>query len=95
MQKVSKLPRFLIGPERPSLHPRTEIDKLLALEELDKAGAGDLLLSARAGQRGYFRREAVDRLLTEHRRCSADHGLRLWVLLFLELWFREFVDSPS
>ena len=57
--------------------------------------AGDLLLSARALQRGYFRRDAVDRLLGEHRRCSADHGARLWVLLFLELWFREFVDQST
>ena len=56
--------------------------------------AGDLLLSARALQRGYFRRDAVERLLTEHRSCAADHGARLWVLLFLELWFREFVDEP-
>jgi len=55
--------------------------------------AGDLLLSARALQRGYFRRDAIDRLLTEHRSCAADNGARLWVLLFLELWFREFVDK--
>ncbi len=57
--------------------------------------AADLLLSSRAVQRGYFRRDAVGRLLTEHRRCSADHGSRLWVLLFLELWFREFVDVSN
>ncbi|MHB8836284.1 MAG: asparagine synthase (glutamine-hydrolyzing) [Candidatus Methylomirabilia bacterium] len=57
--------------------------------------AGDLLLSPRALQRGYFRRDAVERLLTEHRRCSADHGARLWVLLFLELWFREFIDLSA
>ncbi len=54
--------------------------------------AGDLLLSPRAVQRGYFRRDAVERMFAEHRRCTADHGARLWVLLFLELWFREFVD---
>jgi asparagine synthase (glutamine-hydrolysing) len=55
--------------------------------------AGDLLLSARALKRGYFRRDAVDRLIAEHRSCRADHGAKLWVLLFLELWFREFVDG--
>jgi len=58
--------------------------------------AGDLLLSPRAVQRGYFRRDAVERLFDEHRRRAADHGSRLWVLLFLELWFREFIDlSPA
>jgi len=57
--------------------------------------AADLLLSSRALQRGYFKPEAVDRLLTEHRGRHADHGARLWVLLFLELWFREFVDTPA
>ena len=57
--------------------------------------AGDLLLTPRALQRGYFRREELDRLLTEHRRLAADHGARLWVLLFLELWFREFVDGAA
>jgi asparagine synthase (glutamine-hydrolysing) len=55
--------------------------------------AADLLLSARALQRGIFRREAVERLIAEHGRRDADHGYRLWVLLFLELWFREFVDG--
>jgi asparagine synthase (glutamine-hydrolysing) len=57
--------------------------------------AGDMLLSARALRRGYFRRDALERLITEHRGCAADHGSRLWVLLFLELWFREFADVPS
>jgi asparagine synthase (glutamine-hydrolysing) len=55
--------------------------------------AGDLLLSPRAAARGYFRREAVERLFAEHRSHRFDHGSRLWVLLFLELWFREFVDA--
>ena len=55
--------------------------------------AGDLLLSPRALGRGYFRREAIERLLAEHRSCYADNGYRLWVLLFLELWFREFADG--
>ncbi|HEY6001157.1 MAG TPA: asparagine synthase (glutamine-hydrolyzing) [bacterium] len=55
--------------------------------------AGDLLLSPRALQRGYFRRETLERLFGEHRSLEQDHGYRLWTLLFLELWFREFVDG--
>jgi asparagine synthase (glutamine-hydrolysing) len=57
--------------------------------------AGDLLLSPRALGRGYFRGEAVRRVLDEHRGRQADHGYRLWVLLFLELWFREFADGAG
>jgi asparagine synthase (glutamine-hydrolysing) len=57
--------------------------------------AADLLLSQRAARRGLFRREAVERLFAEHRRLDADHGYRLWALLFLELWFREFVDGAG
>ncbi len=57
------------------------------------AMAADLLLSPRAVQRGYFRREALETLFAEHRCRAADHGYRLWVLLFLELWFRDFVDG--
>jgi asparagine synthase (glutamine-hydrolysing) len=57
--------------------------------------ADDLLLSPRTLRRGYFRREAIQRLFEEHRSLRADHGSRLWVLLFLELWFREFVDGGS
>jgi asparagine synthase (glutamine-hydrolysing) len=55
--------------------------------------AGDLLLSPRALQRGYFRREALERLFAEHRSLAQDHGYRLWTLLFLELWFRQFADG--
>jgi asparagine synthase (glutamine-hydrolysing) len=55
--------------------------------------AGDLLLSPRALQRGYFRREALEQLFAEHRSLAQDHGYRLWTLLFLELWFRQFADG--
>jgi len=58
-----------------------------------KEMAHDLLLSERAQQRGYFRREGVARLLREHLDLSRDHSYRLWALLFLEVWFREFIDT--
>ena len=35
------------------------------------------------------------RLWVEHRARSSDHGHRLWSLLMLELWFRQFVDGAS
>jgi asparagine synthase (glutamine-hydrolysing) len=59
------------------------------------AMAADLLLSPRALQRGYFRREALEAIFVEHRTRAIDHGYRLWVLLFLELWFREYADGAQ
>ena len=53
----------------------------------------DTLSSARFLQRGLFRREAVERLMDEHEGGRVDHGLRLWNLLWLELWFQTFVDA--
>jgi hypothetical protein len=34
----------------------------------------------------------VTRLWREHRAGRADHRHRLWQLVMLELWFRQFVD---
>ena len=48
-----------------------------------------------ASDRGWFRPDKVQRLLSEHRSGRADHGHRLWCLLMLELWVREHVESPS
>jgi asparagine synthase (glutamine-hydrolysing) len=44
--------------------------------------------------RGWFRQETVQRLLSDHRSARADHGHRLWCLLMLELWVREHVEAP-
>jgi asparagine synthase (glutamine-hydrolysing) len=56
--------------------------------------AYDLLLDARARQRGYLRPEVVRRYLDEHAQGRAHHHARLWSLLVLELWHRMFVDRP-
>jgi asparagine synthase (glutamine-hydrolysing) len=39
-------------------------------------------------QRGWFRPEAIARLVQEHRTGERDHGLRLWSLIVLEQWWR-------
>jgi asparagine synthase (glutamine-hydrolysing) len=52
----------------------------------------DALLSPRASARGLFRPEAVHRLVNEHQSRAKDHTYRLWALLWLELWYREFLD---
>lgn len=53
----------------------------------------DLLLDARARDRGQFRPAEVERLLDEHASGRRDHGHRLWCLLMLELWQRFYVES--
>ena len=56
--------------------------------------AYDLLLEPRTLSRGILDGEAVRRLLTEHWSGGADHGQRIWALLFLEIWFRTYLDRP-
>jgi asparagine synthase (glutamine-hydrolysing) len=51
--------------------------------------AHEVLLDPSAQKRGYFRPQAVTRLLDEHMRGVFDHAYRLWALLVLELWQRE------
>jgi hypothetical protein len=40
-----------------------------------------------------FNASEVERIWTEHQSGARDHRHRLWSLLMLELWFRQFVDS--
>jgi asparagine synthase (glutamine-hydrolysing) len=53
----------------------------------------DLLLDARARERGLFHPAAVKQLLDEHTTGRRDHGHRLWCLVILELWHRFYVDA--
>jgi hypothetical protein len=46
-------------------------------------------------QRGYFKREAIERLFAEHRRKYRDHYDRIWRLLNLELWHRVCLEGES
>ena len=55
----------------------------------------DTVLSARARQRGYFRREVLDRLFRENEQKQVDHGHRLWSLLMLELWHQRYIDGKT
>ena len=53
--------------------------------------AHDLLMSEASVGRGYFDREAVRTLLTEHRAGSRLHHREIWQLVVLEEWHRQFV----
>ena len=54
--------------------------------------AGDLLHDGRLRARGIFNDREVARLWSEHRSGRDDHRHRLWQLVMLELWFRQFID---
>ncbi|MCE5303986.1 MAG: asparagine synthase (glutamine-hydrolyzing) [Planctomycetaceae bacterium] len=53
--------------------------------------ARDVLLDSKTLRRGYFRPEAVRRLFDEHQQNRFNHGYRLWSLLILELWHRQWL----
>jgi len=54
----------------------------------------DVLLDRTARERGLFRTEEVSRLVASIGR-DRNAPDRVWTLLVLELWFREFVDRPA
>ena len=53
--------------------------------------AREMLLDPAAHIAEYFRPEPIRQLLDEHAAGRFDHGYRLWALLFLERWFREWM----
>jgi asparagine synthase (glutamine-hydrolysing) len=55
----------------------------------------DTLLSQRVYDRGQLARPAVERMIREHDSGRVNHGLRLWNLLWLELWHQTFIDAPG
>ena len=57
--------------------------------------ADELVASPRAAARNLFDGEFVRRMLHEHRAGGADHGMRLWLLMNLEIWQRIFIDGED
>ena len=54
-----------------------------------------VLLDDRAAARGLFAPASVREMVQQHQRGERDWSNRLWALVCLELWFREFIDQPS
>jgi asparagine synthase (glutamine-hydrolysing) len=52
-----------------------------------------ILLEPKTIQRGYLNRTAVQQLVNEHQSRRRDHAHALWLLLVLELWHRNFLES--
>ena len=56
----------------------------------------DVLLDEQSIARSYFKPADVRAMLDRHQSGQSDETKRLWALLVLELWHREFVDgAPS
>ncbi|HEY2067188.1 MAG TPA: asparagine synthase (glutamine-hydrolyzing), partial [Gemmatimonadaceae bacterium] len=53
----------------------------------------ELVLGARAVERGFFDRDALRRLVTSHVSGEANHAERLWSLVNFELWQRLHLDG--
>ncbi|MFC1889693.1 asparagine synthetase B family protein, partial [Thermodesulfobacteriota bacterium] len=53
----------------------------------------DHLLNSKLPTRGYFRRDAIERMIEDHRNSLANNTYPLWNLLMLELWHQEFIDG--
>jgi asparagine synthase (glutamine-hydrolysing) len=54
--------------------------------------AREILLDPSTLRRKLFREDSLERMLREHQSGAINHGQRIWALITLELWFRQFVD---
>ncbi len=57
--------------------------------------ARDLLLAPGARVGTYLRPGPIEQLLAENQRGVADHGKRIWTLLFLECWLRQYATVDA
>lgn len=55
----------------------------------------DVLLDRRTVERGMFRRDIVEGMIADHQSSRFDHAYRLWALLVLELWQRQWMDATG
>lgn len=58
-----------------------------------RALPAEMLLDPGSRVKTYVRPEVVEKMINEHHAGEADHSLRIWVLLQLENWHREVVES--
>jgi asparagine synthase (glutamine-hydrolysing) len=46
-------------------------------------------------EEGIFRRDTIEQLVAEHVADKADHHVRLWLILNVEMWYRMFVRGEA
>jgi len=57
--------------------------------------ARDILLDSRLARRGFFKQDAIEKLISTHTAGRNDLGTQIWQLLSFELWCRQFIDDKS
>jgi asparagine synthase (glutamine-hydrolysing) len=57
--------------------------------------AKEILLDDRLARRGFFKRDAIERLINNHASGRNDLGTPIWQLLSFELWCRQYMDERS
>ena len=90
--------RRLLGRQLPpALMPSARRPRVphLWLREALASMVPAVLLSPRFDGRGIVSRPALRQLWSEHRDGRSNHSHRLWSLLMLEFWFREFIDGDA
>jgi asparagine synthase (glutamine-hydrolysing) len=55
----------------------------------------ELLSERNVAARGVFDSQALSSIVREHRNGVQDHGMSIWQVLTLEMWFRHFVDGVN
>lgn len=56
---------------------------------------GEFVLGPRVTARGLFAENTLQRLVSQHRAAGADHSMRLWMLINIEIWQRLFIDGEA
>ncbi len=57
--------------------------------------AEEILLDRQSLARGYFRKDALTRMLRHHATGRRDYSTWIWSLIVLETWCRLFLDAPA
>ena len=65
---------------------------LFRISEENKPTLKETLLDETSERRGLFEQHLLKKMINEHIEGRKDWSNRLWAFLFLELWFREYID---
>ena len=55
----------------------------------------EVLLSQRASERGIFRSEELERLVSAHKKGQRDFSAQIWAVAFFELWCEHWLDNST
>jgi asparagine synthase (glutamine-hydrolysing) len=83
------LPRKILY-DRPKLGHSVPMKNWLRENARMREWIADVLSDGCLRQRGFFRQGVVRRMIEEHVRKSHNHSHRIWGLIVLELWLRDF-----